>query len=79
MAALLWLLRESVREEEQALVFAATKHHVEYLSELLTTAGFSAAGLYSSMDSTARNINVARFRKGELKVHPQQRRPTFGR
>lgn len=33
-ALLLYLLRNVVKPQEQTVVFAATKHHVEYLKEV---------------------------------------------
>lgn len=32
IAVLLYLLKHVIKDEEQTVVFAATKHHVEYLS-----------------------------------------------
>ncbi|XP_036385612.1 ATP-dependent RNA helicase DDX54 [Megalops cyprinoides] len=60
-ALLLHLLRNVVKPQEQTVVFAATKHHVEYLKELLTTEGVDCAYIYSALDQTARKINIGRF------------------
>uniref|UniRef100_A0A8C9TRU4 ATP-dependent RNA helicase DDX54 n=1 Tax=Scleropages formosus TaxID=113540 RepID=A0A8C9TRU4_SCLFO len=60
-ALLLHLLRNVVKPQEQTVVFAATKHHVEYLKELLTSEGVECAYIYSSLDQTARKINIGRF------------------
>uniref|UniRef100_H3C148 RNA helicase n=1 Tax=Tetraodon nigroviridis TaxID=99883 RepID=H3C148_TETNG len=59
-ALLLYLLRNVVKQE-QTVVFAATKHHVEYLKELLTSEGVECAYIYSSLDQTARKINIGKF------------------
>jgi ATP-dependent RNA helicase DDX54/DBP10 len=48
----------------QTLVFVATKHHVEYLTVLLTTAGYSISQIYGTLDQTARSIQMDRFRRG---------------
>ncbi|XP_042767263.1 ATP-dependent RNA helicase DDX54 [Panthera leo] len=64
-AVLLHLLRTVVRPQDQTVVFVATKHHAEYLSELLTTQGVSCAHIYSALDQTARKINLARFTHGK--------------
>ena len=48
----------------QTLVFVATKHHVEYLTVLLTTAGYSVSQIYGTLDQTARSIQMDRFRRG---------------
>ena len=69
LPAFLYLLRNAVDlDREQALVFAATKHHVEWLGEVLAASAVPAAILYSSMDPVARNNSVARFRAKEVSV-----------
>ncbi|MEJ1282011.1 ATP-dependent RNA helicase DDX54 isoform X2 [Cricetulus griseus] len=60
-AVLLYLLRNVVRPQDQTVVFVATKHHAEYLMELLTAQGVSCAHIYSALDQTARKINLAKF------------------
>lgn len=60
-ALLLHLLRNVVKPQEQTVVFAATKHHVEYLKELLTSEGLECAYIYSALDQTARKINIGKF------------------
>ncbi|KAG6334659.1 hypothetical protein ID866_4426 [Astraeus odoratus] len=45
----------------QTLVFAATKHHVEYLSALLTAAGYSVSALYGSLVQSSRTYQMSRF------------------
>ena len=46
---------------EQTLIFVATKHHVEFLKILLEELGYSVSYVYSSLDQTARQINIAKF------------------
>ncbi|XP_013884115.1 ATP-dependent RNA helicase DDX54 [Austrofundulus limnaeus] len=60
-ALLLHLLRNVVKPQEQTVVFAATKHHVEYLKELLSTENIECAYIYSALDQTARKINIGKF------------------
>lgn len=60
-ALLLHLLRNVVKPQEQTVVFVATKHHVEYLNQLLTAEGIECAYIYSALDQTARKINIGRF------------------
>ncbi|UZJ51874.1 hypothetical protein CBS101457_001194 [Exobasidium rhododendri] len=48
----------------QSIVFCATKHHVEYLLLLLTTAGYSCSHIYSSLDQAARGLEMKKFRDG---------------
>ncbi|XP_014444518.1 ATP-dependent RNA helicase DDX54 [Tupaia chinensis] len=64
-AVLLYLLRSVVRPQDQTVVFVATKHHAEYLSELLTSQRVSCAHIYSALDQTARKINLAKFAHGK--------------
>lgn len=52
----------------QTLIFAATKHHVEYLSTLLTSAGYSVANIYGSLDQVARTAHMERFRCGRADI-----------
>ncbi|KAM6902194.1 ATP-dependent RNA helicase DDX54 [Xenentodon cancila] len=60
-ALLLHLLRNVAKPQEQTVVFAATKHHVEYLKELLSSEGIDCAYIYSALDQTARKINIGKF------------------
>uniref|UniRef100_A0A8D2D0K2 ATP-dependent RNA helicase DDX54 n=1 Tax=Sciurus vulgaris TaxID=55149 RepID=A0A8D2D0K2_SCIVU len=64
-AVLLHLLRSVVRPQDQTVVFVATKHHAEYLTELLAAQQVSCAHIYSALDQTARKINLAKFTHGK--------------
>ncbi len=46
------------------IIFAATKHHVEYLTALLRAVGYSVSYAYGSLDQTARNLQTQEFRAG---------------
>ncbi|PUU82207.1 P-loop containing nucleoside triphosphate hydrolase protein [Tuber borchii] len=50
------------------MIFAATKHHVEYLAQLITQAGFPVSYAYSTLDQIARGNQVNRFRTGETSI-----------
>uniref|UniRef100_A0A2C9KH82 RNA helicase n=1 Tax=Biomphalaria glabrata TaxID=6526 RepID=A0A2C9KH82_BIOGL len=67
-ALLLYLLKHIIKPNEQTVVFAATKHHVEFLHLLLTLCGLSVTYIYSSLDPAARKINAAKFSLGKCKV-----------
>jgi ATP-dependent RNA helicase DDX54/DBP10 len=54
--------------EHSTIVFAATKHHVEYLSTLLRHAGFAVSYVYGSLDQTARKMQVDDFRRGRTNI-----------
>ena len=55
---------EQFTAPHQTLIFAATKHHVEYLLNLLTTAGYAVSYIYGSLDQTARSSQMDQFRRG---------------
>ncbi|XP_019394878.1 PREDICTED: ATP-dependent RNA helicase DDX54 isoform X2 [Crocodylus porosus] len=67
-AMLLHLLRNVMRPQDQTVVFVATKHHAEYLKELLMGQGVNCTYIYSSLDQTARKINIAKFSHGKCPV-----------
>ncbi|KAJ5584842.1 ATP-dependent RNA helicase dbp10 [Penicillium hispanicum] len=50
--------------KHSTIVFAATKHHVDYLYSLLNEAGFATSYAYGSLDQTARRMQVQNFRQG---------------
>jgi ATP-dependent RNA helicase DDX54/DBP10 len=52
----------------QTLIFAATKHHVEYLTTLLTTIGYSVSHIYGSLDQSARTYQMDQFRRGVTSI-----------
>jgi len=62
-ACLLHILQSMVEKNQQTLVFCSTKHHVDYIQQLLENGGFNSTYIYSSLDQTARKINIAKFRK----------------
>ena len=50
------------------IVFAATKHHVEYLANLLRLAGYAVSYVYGTLDQTARKSQVESFRQGQSNI-----------
>lgn len=54
--------------EHSTIVFAATKHHVEFLANLLIHAGFAVSYVYGALDQTARKIQVENFRRGRSNI-----------
>ncbi|KAJ2955820.1 hypothetical protein NQZ79_g8232 [Umbelopsis isabellina] len=48
----------------QTIVFASTKHHVDYLANLLTLVGYQVSYVYGTLDQTARLIQINNFRNG---------------
>jgi ATP-dependent RNA helicase DDX54/DBP10 len=60
--------RDQFTAPHQTLVFAATKHHVEYLTTLLTAAGYAVSHIYGSLDHSARVRQMDQFRCGRTNV-----------
>ena len=54
--------------EHSTIIFAATKHHVDYLASLLRLSGFAVSHAYGSLDQVARNIQVEEFRTGMTNI-----------
>ena len=54
--------------EHSTIVFAATKHHVDYLASLLRLSGFAVSHAYGSLDQVARNVQVEDFRTGQTNI-----------
>ncbi|KAM0185708.1 hypothetical protein ACHAPA_011880 [Fusarium lateritium] len=54
--------------QHSTIIFTATKHHVEYLANLLIYAGFAVSYVYGSLDQTARRIQVEDFRNGKSNI-----------
>ncbi|KIX08544.1 uncharacterized protein Z518_03200 [Rhinocladiella mackenziei CBS 650.93] len=50
------------------IVFAATKHHVEYLAQMLRLAGYAVSYVYGSLDQAARKAQVQAFRTSQTNV-----------
>jgi ATP-dependent RNA helicase DDX54/DBP10 len=67
-AMLIYLLKNLITKDEQAIIFAATKHHVEYLHELLQCVGIQNTYIYGALDQQARRIHLARFRSEKEKI-----------
>lgn len=53
---------------QQTIIFVATKHHVEFLRELLIEHGYVVSYAYSSLDQSARQINLARFQNKKTSI-----------
>jgi len=51
-------------KDKLTLIFAATRHHVEFLTSLIRSCGIDATCIYGSMDLEARKSNLASFRNG---------------
>ncbi|KAI8800754.1 P-loop containing nucleoside triphosphate hydrolase protein [Cladochytrium replicatum] len=67
-AALIHLMHYQIPKDSLTLIFVATKHHVEYVHELLKRAGISNTYIYGALDQAARLHHLNLFRKGIVKV-----------
>ncbi|CAB3364540.1 Hypothetical predicted protein [Cloeon dipterum] len=52
----------------QIVIFAATRHHVEFIHTILMTANISSTYLFSNLDPSARKISVGKFRNRVVQV-----------
>ncbi|KAG8934146.1 ATP-dependent RNA helicase dbp10 [Tulasnella sp. 417] len=52
----------------QTIVFTATKHHVEYLHNLLGTAGYAVSFIYGTLDQAARRFQMDTFKHGSTDI-----------
>lgn len=75
-AALLHVMQHIIEDKESnanartglTLIFAATRHHVEYICTLLSAAGINTTLIYGTLDQEARKQNLAAFRSGHKPV-----------
>lgn len=68
LAALVFLLREVVQPAQSSILFAATRHHVEFLTSLLEKEKISVVPIHGAMDQAARKINLAKFKNKKAEV-----------
>lgn len=54
---------EQFTAPHQTLIFVATKHHVEFVTNFLTAAGYAVSHIYGSLDQTARTYQMDQFRR----------------
>ena len=67
-AALIYILRNVIPQEQQTIIFFATRFHVEYLNSILELAGLECSMIYGSMDTVARQNALLRFRKKKVNI-----------
>lgn len=60
------------RREEVApnatIIFACTKHHVDYLATLLGVSGYRVSYIYGALDQTARRNQIDAFKSGQTNI-----------
>ncbi|XP_054158117.1 ATP-dependent RNA helicase DDX54-like [Oppia nitens] len=67
-AVLLYLLKHVIKISELTVIFVETRHHIEYIKDILNSSGIECSFLYSSMDFEARKLNVQRFQTRKVHV-----------
>ena len=50
------------------VIFASTKHHVEYLAAFLKNVGYATSFVYGALDQTARKMQTQEFRTGMTNI-----------
>lgn len=65
---LLYILLDKCQDDEQTIVFCATRHEVEYLAQVLKKFKIEASVLYGKADQQEREMNLRKFRKAETHV-----------
>lgn len=75
-AAMLYVMQQIQQDLEKnsslrtglTIVFAATRHHVEYIHCLLKASGISSTLIYGTLDQEARKTNLSAFRTRKKNV-----------
>ncbi|KAK6332388.1 ATP-dependent RNA helicase dbp10 [Orbilia brochopaga] len=62
------LPKNELSDPHSTIIFASTKHHVEYLAHLLKTFGYAVSYVYGTLDQVARRNQVDKFRSGESQI-----------
>lgn len=68
LASLLYLLRNTIPSNERAIIFCATKHHVDYLVQILEANNIVVSYVYGNMDQEARTMHLTTFRKNRSRA-----------
>ena len=65
VGTLLYIMQDQIElkgPKDQTIIFAATRHHVEYLYEVTKAAGCRVTYIYGAMDQTTREDRLMKFR-----------------
>lgn len=68
VAVLLCLLKKVISANDMTVVFTQTRHHVEYLKDLLEKYSIPCTYVYSSLDQEARKENISIFTSKKVKL-----------
>ncbi|KAK9748870.1 hypothetical protein RND81_02G086600 [Saponaria officinalis] len=67
-AALLYLIREVIKSDDQTMIFVATSLQAEFVKLLFQLEGIESSICYGKMDQDARKINVSKFRSRKTMI-----------
>lgn len=62
------ILKHELPSPHSTIVFVPTKHHVEYIAELLKQLGYAVSYIYGSLDQSARKQQLHRFSTGKTTI-----------
>ncbi|KAF3291321.1 ATP-dependent RNA helicase dbp10 [Orbilia oligospora] len=62
------LPKNELSNPHSTIIFASTKHHVDYLASLLSALGYAVSYVYGTLDQVARRNQVEKFRTGESQI-----------
>ncbi|OII74201.1 uncharacterized protein cubi_01045 [Cryptosporidium ubiquitum] len=68
LASLLFLFRNIISPNERAIVFCATKHHVDYIAKIFEANNIIVSYIYGNMDQEARTMHLSTFRKNKSRA-----------
>eukprot|EP01036_Dinobryon_divergens_P022559 gene22559-30824_t len=65
LAALMYLVRTIIPQDQQTIIFTATRHHTDLIHSIMQRLGITSTVVYGTMDQDARSANLKSFRNGE--------------
>lgn len=64
----MYLIKNVIGKEESTVIFAPTRHHVEYLRLMLDANLIESTFVFSSLDQNIRNANVHKFKTKKVNI-----------
>jgi ATP-dependent RNA helicase DDX54/DBP10 len=65
---LMYILQKIIPQAQKSIIFVPTRHHVEFIAELLKACSFTVSSIFGTMDQVARKANVEVFRSGQSNI-----------
>ncbi|KAK2952532.1 putative ATP-dependent RNA helicase DDX54 [Blattamonas nauphoetae] len=66
--ALLYLIQAVIPQNQQTIIFACTRYHVEFLTLLLEACNINCRSVYGSLDLVAQKQNISDFQQKKVSV-----------